>query len=133
MKRNGRSIRSTLLLLLVLMLLASAALAGSPGSSFSGSFNYAGDYLEDVATKTDAGTSSGNYATVVTRSVFFDDGSGTLTYRVRTIDGYWVTNSVGVSGAGSVSLPYVQAVTNGSLVLRCTSSSAGTAGGSWYP
>lgn len=133
MKRNGRSIRSTLLLLLVLMLLASAALAGSPGETFSTSFNYEGDYFESTGTKTDAGSSSGNYATVVTQSLLLTEPNATLTYRVRTTDGYWVTNPVGISAAYSVTLTYVEAVTNDSLVLRGTSNSVGNASGIWYP
>ena len=134
MRGFQRRIRSTLLLILVLGLLATLALAGgSEGAPFTGSFNYSGASFRSQGIKSDQGQSSYSYATVATQTWFMEDDNATLTYVVKTVNGTAVTGSYGVSGTGMINIPYTTNVTNGSLYLHGTSSSAGAVTGIWYP
>ena len=64
MKKTQKRIRSMILLTLVVaMLLTTVVIAGSPGSVFSFTFG-SGTPSPQRGTKTDAGESSGNYASV---------------------------------------------------------------------
>lgn len=134
MKSAFTRIRSILLILLVLsLLLTTVALAGSPGKDFSKSFNYEGATFVSTGLKNDAGTSSGNHATVATQSWVMDNDNATVTYVVRTENGTRATSSCGVSGPYTVNMPYTTSVTNGDIFLHGESNSVGYIAGIWYP
>lgn len=132
MKKTKKRIRVVVLLVLVVAtLLTTVAIAGSPGVGFSFVFG-SGTPSPQRGTKTDAGQSSGNYASVRV------DGFGGVSYAylwVKTDYGTVCTSRKYVESTGLYELPYTSAVTNGTLYL-CASSpfvSGGGMTGTWYP
>lgn len=132
MEKTKKRIRSMVLLTLVVaMLLTTVVIAGSPGSDFSFIFG-SGTPSPQRGTKTDAGESSGNYASVRV------NGIGGVSYAylwVQTAYGTVCTGKKYVESTGRYELPYTLAVTNGTLYLCASTPSVSGGGmtGTWYP
>ena len=119
------------------MLLTTVALAGSAGATFNFSFGASGGEARppQEGTKSDAGTTSGNHASVrVTgimgiRYAYLWVG----TYSSASNKGY--TSTKYVDSTGLSELNYTTAVTNGTLYLHATTPNVGGGGmgGTWYP
>lgn len=133
MKKTKKRVRSVALLALaVVTLLTTVAIAGSPGRTFSFTFNSNGLPAPQSGLKTDAGEATGNYASARV------SGIGGVAYAylwVTTPGGVVCTNDKYVGSAGLYELPYTKAVTNGTLYLRASSPSVSGGGmnGTWYP
>lgn len=129
-KRTKRWAVCTVLVIVIMGMLSLTAFAGSPAKPFSFTYNTTHTVLTSTGTKTDAGTPSGNYASVDDQS----HSSGLqVTFAVTTTSGVAVTGSRTVTGATYFDLYYTTAVTNGSLVLRGLCAGTGTCSGVWYP
>ena len=113
-------------------MLTMTALAGSKGETFSFGFSEERQSARQSGHKSDAGTSSGNYATVVVQTCTARDG--TPYANVQTRDGTVVTPSYGFTTTGTTDMPYRTSVTNGLLYLYGWSE-RGACGitGIWYP
>ncbi len=119
------------LILVVTLVMATTVWAGSNAKNFSWSFGSAPAVQKSEAYKSDAGTTSGNHA-----SVYIKGYSGNCNVNIDVCDKYGsaVTKSRTVSGITSFDLPYVHSVTNGYLTLRGTNNSgSGGMSGVWYP
>lgn len=133
MKKTRKRVRlMALMALAVVTLLTTVAIAGSPGRRFSFTFDGNGLPSPQSGQKTDAGESTGNYASARV------SGIGGISYAhlwVKTPSGMVCTDDQYVDSAGLYELPYTKAVTNGTLYL-CASSpsvSGGGMNGTWYP
>lgn len=119
------------LLLVAAALLTATVWAGSPEEPFNWSFGSAATVNRSQGKKTDAGETTGNYASVDVDSFY---GTCRVNFSVWTLNGVQVTDSKLVTGATSFRLYYEEAVTNGYLYLYGVNSSGnGGMSGSWYP
>lgn len=128
-KRHGGRLA---LLLVAVILLTATVWAGSAKVYFGWSFNASPSINTSRAYKSDAGSSSGNYASVYVESFYgLNDG---VSFEVRSIDGNAVTGSRRVTGVCNFNLIYEESVTNGYLYLHGTSNIGnGGLSGCWYP
>lgn len=133
MKKTRKRVRlMALMALAVVTLLTTVAIAGSPGHAFSFTFDGNGLPSPQSGQKTDAGESTGNYASARV------SGIGGVAYAylwVTTSSGAVCTDDKYVGSTGLYELPYTKAVTNGTLYLRASSPfvSGGGMNGTWYP
>lgn len=134
MKLNFKRILSTLLVLLVLgTMVGLTALAGSPVVSFKFAFSDEGQTTYVQGYKNDAGTSSGNYATVGVHNCWATGGTPNLQFRSTDgVIGY--TGVWGFTETGTFKMDYIRSITNGSLRLYGWSEiGACSISGNWYP
>ncbi len=119
------------LILVVIFVMATTVWAGSNGVKFGWSFGSVPSTQESRAYKSDAGTSSGNHA-----SVYIQGYSGTckVDTAVYTVNNKRVTGNYRIEGRTSLDMPYTSAVTNGTLILRGVNQYGnGGMSGVWYP
>ena len=119
------------LILVVTLVMATTVWAGSDAKSFGWSFGSVPGVQESKAYKSDAGTTSGNHA-----SVYVQEYYGNCRVSVVVCDKYGskVTDSRTISGTTSFDMPYIYSLTNGYLTLRGTNNSGnGGMSGVWYP
>lgn len=134
MKLNFKRVLSSLLVLLVLCTMVGlTALAGSPAVSFSFAFSEEGENDYIIGQKTDAGTSSGNYATLGVHNCWVT--GGTPYVQVKNSTGTLAFTAVwGITETGTYNMPYTVAITNGYLRLYGWSEiGACSISGNWYP
>lgn len=134
MKLNVKRILSSLLVLLVLgTMVGLTALAGSPVVPFAFGFSDEGEEDYVVGQKTDAGTSSGNYATIGVHNCWATGGTPYL--QVRNSAGTVAYTGVwGITETGTFNMSYLVSITNGYLRLYGWSQfGACTVRGNWYP
>ena len=133
MRINFKRFFSSLLVLAVLAgLLGLTALAGSDSFSFSFAFSDEGQSDKAVGYKSDAGESSGNYATVAARTCWAVNGTPVL--QVKTDNGVAVTAAFSITSTGTYNMGYQVSVTNGTIYLhgRSTGGACGVTG-DWWP
>ncbi len=119
------------LILVVTLVMATTVWAGSDRSEVKWSFGSVPSVQESKAYKSDAGTTSGNHA-----SLYIQGYSGTckVDVAVYTSSNKRVTGNYRIEGRTSIDMPYTSSVTNGYLTLRGTNNSGnGGMSGVWYP
>lgn len=119
------------LILVVTLVMATTVWAGSNAKNFSWSFGSAPSVQESEAYKSDAGSASGNHASVYIKGY---SGNCKVDVAVYTSSNKRVTGNYRIEGRTSIDMPYTSSVTNGTLILRGVNSYGnGGMSGVWYP
>ncbi len=119
------------LILVVILVMATTVWAGSTESEIKWSFGSVPSTQESKGYKSDAGTGSGNHASVYIQEYY---GNCRVSVAVYDKNGSQVTDSYTISGTTSFDMPYIYSLTNGYLYLRATNNSGnGGMSGVWYP
>lgn len=123
------------ILLVVISVLTVSCFAGSAGKPYSIPFTGTGESSSTCrAYKSNAGTTSGNHATVGVTSMY---NVGNASFRVCTTNGVPVTYWTPVAQGSQKDLTYILSVTNGYLDLHAKTSSIAAGGaavtGTWWP